>query len=104
MVFKYDRNIQKILKTKTKPEPWLHIGFVSAHHAQGKERINGMSWAIYIWDTRQVLESGWIATKDLNLDKYFRGFDHALDNKQPLVGADSEDARNVSIRQNWRAC
>lgn len=57
-VFRYSRDCQESLKQigihcKTKPEPWLHI---IVHVADNSKPWD--FWAILVWDTRQIVESG----------------------------------------------
>jgi hypothetical protein len=52
----YTDDVQKRLGTKTKPAPYLHI-------AMGRFRGSTI-FAIYIWDTREVVEEG-TTDKDL---------------------------------------
>jgi hypothetical protein len=46
IIKRYDAEAQKLLGSKVKPEPWLHVA------------ISETNWAIYIWDTRIVLDAG----------------------------------------------
>jgi hypothetical protein len=43
-IFKYTKEIQKKLGSKTMAEPWLHI------------LVYDNAYAIWVWDTREVLE------------------------------------------------
>lgn len=45
-ILRYTDAVQRQVGCKTKPEPWLHIG------------LSGNSFAIWVWDTRQVVEDG----------------------------------------------
>lgn len=70
-VFKYTDDVQKVLKSHTKPEPWLHIAYDDGY------------WAIYVWDTRKVLEEG----RNMYMHQFGRGqLIPAKDNHQPLDG------------------
>lgn len=69
-ILRYTPEVQKQLGSKTKPEPWLHVC------------MQNDMYAIYVWDTRQILESGkyrFPATGPI-----------ANDNRMPLVGQDSD--------------
>lgn len=64
---KYNNTCQenfKKLGIKTKPEPWMHIAVLDFTHmpedkALGIKAHDGaIYWAIYVWDTREVLEFG----------------------------------------------
>lgn len=46
-IYKYTPEAQDFVKSKAKSEPWLHIAIAP----------NG-DYDIYVWDTRQVIESG----------------------------------------------
>jgi hypothetical protein len=84
-IFKYTEEIQKQIGSKTKPEPWLHIAF-SKYVNSGSNRIGGRyrntayAFAIYVWDSRNVLESGKCLIKPK--DNVIR----ANDSKRPLNG------------------
>lgn len=69
-----NEQVQQELRAKTKPEPWLHVCITDAYP-------NGESmYAIYVWDTRQIVETG--KCKPSACDDATR----ALDNHKPLVG------------------
>lgn len=52
-ILRYSTEIQKALGCKTKPEPWLHIGI---WYANELPRTTRASYAIWIWDTREIVE------------------------------------------------
>lgn len=54
-VLKYTEELKKLLGSKTKPEPWLHCAFLAK---RAPEDSNDVIWAIYVWDTREVVEQG----------------------------------------------
>lgn len=60
MIRGYTDMIQQVLKSKTKPEHWLHI--VLQHQRYGED--SALAWAIYVWDTRQVVEEDFITMTD----------------------------------------
>lgn len=91
-VFRYNASMQSTLKQfKAKfidYQPWMHIAIAKAKPC----------YAIYIWDTRQVLESGEL-TKEQAMQLVQLGYQmkaFANDNAQPLKG--SGDAVKV---MNW---
>jgi hypothetical protein len=53
---KYTKEHQKLLGCKTEPQPWLHIVTMSEGGSDGKNYDSITSYAIYVWDTRQVIE------------------------------------------------
>jgi hypothetical protein len=59
-ILRYNKYIQSILKTKTNPEPWLHIIIVGEDDKGVDPRLysSTVDYAIYIWDTREVIETG----------------------------------------------
>lgn len=102
-VGRYTDEIQAKLNTKTKPEPWLHIAIAAEYHPDN--RGNGeMEWAIYVWDTREVIESG---SKSYHVQGRGKVLDLALasvqtvavkDNKEDLAGK----AGNLISRSFYR--
>jgi hypothetical protein len=84
LIKRYNSYLQKIVKAKTKPEPWMHLLVVPVSSAG---RLNFV-WCIYIWDTRQVLEQGKGSISDY---KYFKNAPDALDNREPLKGISNDD-------------
>lgn len=73
-VKKYDERLQKMLGSSVKPEPWLHIAvfvngnnrtFERTKNSDDKERVH---YAIFVWDTRKVIEAKSI--EDDKLPKY----------------------------------
>lgn len=61
----YNSDCKKILRTKTKPGPYLHVAIleISGINKDGKigptvRTKTVVYWAIYAWDTREVLEVG----------------------------------------------
>lgn len=60
MIRGYTDKIQNVLNTKTKPEPWLHV--VLQHQRDGED--SALAWAIYVWDTRQVIEEDFEPMQD----------------------------------------
>jgi tRNA A37 threonylcarbamoyladenosine modification protein TsaB len=82
-IFKYNADAKSTVdymsgKVKTKPEPWLHIVYVT-------DAFNNKTyWAIYIWDTRQVVEEGICnGTHDSLIASAH--LQHAIDNHTLLV-------------------
>lgn len=60
MIRRYTDKIQQVLKSKTKTEPWLHV--VLQH--QRDDVNSALAWAIYVWDTRQVIEEDFVTMTD----------------------------------------
>jgi hypothetical protein len=77
-ILRYTEELQKFYRAKTKPEPWLHFVHVSGQL--------GDRWAIYVWDTRQVIEEG------SDYRPVPQGVQKASDNHEMLKGA-----KNVSL-------
>ena len=71
-ILRYTESVQKQLNSKTKSEPWLHVVI----------KDNG-EYAIYVWDTRKVIETG--KTKETKFD----GCTEARDNHKALVNLPS---------------
>lgn len=66
-VYRYDERIQRQMSSKLEAKPWLHIA------------VNNFGdYAIYVWDTREIIETGMISYK-------LEG-SRANDNWQQLVG------------------
>lgn len=87
-ILRYNEDLQKLIGCKTKPEPWMHIGFV------GTDMSEDDYWAIWVWDTRQVLEEG--KCSHANRQKASSFAPYAVDNKQRLLG-NSKFAKLFSI-------
>lgn len=71
-IFRYTADFQKEAGLKFKAEPWMHIAVTDSNE-----------YAIYVWDSRQVLETG-------KLSKLPAQASIANDNKKPIVGKDAE--------------
>lgn len=88
-IFRYNEQAAKYIgailhKKMPKPEPWLHIAIKTV-----SKRNPWAGYAIYIWDTRQVIDEyrsnkGLFQTSDFVISKC--GMQRAIDNRQPLVG------------------
>lgn len=105
-VLRYSESIQKQIGSKTKPEPWLHIT-TARTGKDGKQ-----AWyAIFVWDTRQVVEEGKLDWKYKKNESYkikpgedgFLNGRYAQDNGKPLVGAkhdfDFTNESEITVRQ-----
>lgn len=77
-IFRYTEAVQQALRLKLNPEPWMHVIL---------DNTNGV-FAIYVWDTRQIVFSGKIKLKVS--DKLMQTFVPARDNKAPLVGKQAD--------------
>jgi hypothetical protein len=64
----YNATAQAKIGAKTNPEPWMHVVIT-----------NNNEFAIFIWDTREVIETGKCA-KDID----FTGCENARDNRKEL--------------------
>ena len=80
-VLKYTLEVQKQLKSKAKPEPWLHVLLVK-HPSYD----DSLSYAIYIWDTRAIVETSTCERKTSTI----KGTS-ANDNHKPLKGKRADD-------------
>jgi hypothetical protein len=74
---KYNKKMQRLTDSKVKPEPWLHIAFIGSAREYG--------FAIYVWDTRQVIEIDSIEV----IDDEIKNAPSPPDNHKPLVGGGS---------------
>lgn len=78
-VYRYNETIQKRIGSNTKPEPWLHVAICNRIMKNDGKLF--LFYAIYVWDTRQVIETG---KADGNITGVHRGFVRASDNHKPL--------------------
>lgn len=78
----YTKEIQEKLKSKVEPAPYLHCGIIVM---KGKDRTgekqSGTMWAIWVWDTREVVEDG-MSKGTIYLD----GTKPVKDDHKPLKG------------------
>lgn len=81
-VYKYTPEVQQLLHAKTKPEPYLHVVYTF----DVDQKVPAY-FAIYVWDTRKVVEEGFIAAKHGVYDAMPADASHVKDNGEPLVGA-----------------
>lgn len=84
-ILRYTEAVQKQLGSKTKPEPWLHCAIYRTLFKRLGCTQSSFHYAIYVWDTRNVVEHG-IAHLKVSV-KFIKG-QPAIDNHQPLVGDD----------------
>jgi hypothetical protein len=87
-ICKYDKGAQDLVYSRVKPEPWLHIAIMLACDKSHHWRYE---WAIYVWDTREVLDYGAQLVKGPELYNVDSRIMHAkltnaIDNHQKLVG------------------
>lgn len=82
-ILRYTPEMQKQLVSKTKPEPWLHVAIIMP-----KDR-GWAIYAIYVWDTRQVIEEGRKPIWDAHVEHLVGT--PAKDNHQPLQGLKTYD-------------
>lgn len=80
-VLRYTLEVQKQLKSKTKPEPWLHVLLIK-HPSYD----DSLSYAIYAWDTRAIVEANVCKGKTSSI----KGTS-AKDSHKPLTGKRADD-------------
>lgn len=80
-----NRFVKDILKLKIQPEPWMHLGII--------EWDNGnRGYALWIWDSRQVIEEGYLSEKQNDriglyiTDHFLTNEIKTIDNFLPLSG------------------
>jgi hypothetical protein len=101
---RYTEEAKKLLGTKTNPEPWLHIQLVG----DSSTKHDDIYYAIYVWDTRQVIESGVVNCKNsgefTRISMAFRGMDSfmkipfAKDKRKAIVGSGNVVKR---VNKEW---
>jgi hypothetical protein len=91
LIKRYSKGIQSILHSKTKPEPWMHALIVPLSNAGKSFKF---AYAIYIWDTRAVLETG---KGTVSSHHVFDWASDALDNHQPLKGISDKDELQIAM-------
>ncbi len=68
-----NRFVKDILKLKIHPKPWMHLGIIKWDN--GKR-----GYALWIWDSRQVIEDGYLSEEQKDrIDLYIT--DHFLSNE-----------------------
>lgn len=91
MIYSWNIKMQEnnvIGQTKTDPAPYLHVATVF------NRKTGQVAWAIYVWDTREVIESG-IANGMTDFPSDTKQFCSKVhDNKEPLKGR-PDDAINL---------
>jgi hypothetical protein len=91
VVYRYTPEVQELVKSKVKAEPWMHIAFID----NPATTQHNLVYAIYIWDTRKVLGEGifkFDTRKDGSFgpgrfDGKYNFLKRASDNGKPLIGA-----------------
>lgn len=95
----FDDAVAKKLGSKVKPEPWLHVAVLGLgnHFTYEKtkkpEDSERVVYAVYVWDTRKVIESGTIE---------FGGDFHACQQLQ-FYFAQPKKGRNAKFSQIYHA-
>jgi hypothetical protein len=79
LIFRYTEAIQKLLGSKVKPEPWLHIAVKTL-----SKRNPMCGYVIYVWDTRKELASGKVSD-DVTI-KCIKTGANARDNHKDIDG------------------
>jgi hypothetical protein len=103
MISRYNGHIQSILRTNTKPEPWLHIVL----RAITDYKTIDVYYAIYIWDTRQIVDQDVrrftakkvndnLVSEQFDMLKQFCNASKAIDSHARLVGADYETEQIIN--------
>lgn len=83
-IYRYTKAFQNAGSLKTKPEPWLHVGL--------EVQQEGLYIAVFVWDTRKVVEQRFDKFKNyaeyrvFASDFYRRKYKTANDNGKKLVG------------------
>lgn len=82
LVLRYNDKLQQYFKLKTKPEPWLHLGYTTSFDKKTGKAATHL--AVFVWDTRQIVEyaEANISLPPGGINAKFR----ARDNGQPLKG------------------
>jgi hypothetical protein len=97
MIAKYTEKFKKAIdssRIKAKPEPWLHIAIFASNNNTG-----GSIYAIYVWDTRQVIESGYLSYSISEITKNTKSvIEIPKDNHEQLKHNHKEPAVSVSNR------
>jgi hypothetical protein len=84
-VYRYNKELQNIIGSKINPEPWMHLVVnTQGWYMNGVASHEKPMYAIYIWDTRQVLESG---NFDKNIINQLPRESTAKDDRKPLIGS-----------------
>ena len=98
MILRYNEHLKNKIGSKTKPEPWMHIVIiVNSVTGRGAVKTRKCSYAVYVWDTREIIETGSFDYKQpINYLEMYA--DKARDNHEPLVGSGSSTF-NVSVFQ-----
>jgi hypothetical protein len=93
-VAKYTEELAKKLKCKTKVEPWLHIVFSELpNHTNLNYRViepTKLGWAVYIWDTREIIEMNATECNMPASNTYVK----VVDNHTPIHGGDNKQLTN----------
>lgn len=99
------------LKTDLKPEPWMHLVAIPFTRTVGSKKTYEVTIAIYIWDTRVILETYSLTiTKKLfeslltELTRENRkntSFKFPKDNNKNLVSQNIHDTQNCAILNDF---
>lgn len=87
-ILRYTDKLASLVGSHTKAEPWLHIGIVITD--------NVAKWAVWIWDTRVIVDYGDIhQAKNKKAMTMFAEQLHngepAIDNHKPLLDMHGDD-------------
>lgn len=117
-VLRYTEDLQKALDSKIKSEPWLHCVILEDKPLR-RNMYGSMYYAIYVWDTREILESSMAFGHKLSKvaeqpakdnhqtlkGKFFASGKHLLDElyaKWANDAAKDDDSIELTIPENIR--
>lgn len=80
-VARYTKDIQYKIGCRVDAEPWMHIVF-EKFNPTSNSKDNSVAFAVYVWDTRKVLGTGFTRPENYELGA------SAKDNHKPLQGGD----------------
>jgi hypothetical protein len=94
---RHEKSIQFHTKLRAKSEPWLHIAIYS--DTAGIRVI----YAIYVWDTRQIIESGTLPMSMVDINNIAKQVgEKPTDNHEKLHGGIDWINKEISIRMNQK--
>lgn len=101
-IIRYTADVQQLLGAKTKAEPWLHCIVNITYRNNPHQQIATYNYAIYVWDTRKVLETRSFSkvyhdTPD-NLALRLMHKKKAFDNHNALQGNVSNDLKTIMMK------
>lgn len=111
-IFRYTTKLAKLLGTKTKPEPWLHIailderdktvgytggitGYDNGRLPTTRQEYGKLYYVIYVWDTRHTVEAGTSSYTGKLTGSI------AKDNRKPLIGNSNAGALVMNFNHKY---